>query len=48
LVNFACHATVMGGEPVYSADYAGPLTEALARHFGGTFAFLQGAAGKGH
>jgi neutral ceramidase len=45
LVNFACHATVMGGEPVYSADYAGPLTEALAGHFGGIFGFLQGAAG---
>jgi hypothetical protein len=45
LVNFACHATVMGGEPVYSADYAGPLTEALAGHYGGIFGFLQGAAG---
>jgi hypothetical protein len=45
LVNFACHATVMGGEPVYSADYAGPLTESLSGHFGGIFGFLQGAAG---
>ncbi len=45
LVNFACHTTVMGGEPVYSADFAGPLTEALAQHYGGAFAFLQGAAG---
>jgi hypothetical protein len=45
LVNFACHTTVMGGEPVYSADYAGPLTEALAGHYGGIFGFLQGAAG---
>lgn len=45
LVNFACHTTGMGGEPVYSADFAGPLTEALAQHYGGTFAFLQGAAG---
>jgi hypothetical protein len=45
LVNFACHTTVMGGEPVYSADYAGPLTEALSRQFGGIFGFLQGASG---
>lgn len=45
LVNFACHTTVMGGEPVYSADYAGPLTEALSEHLGGIFGFLQGAAG---
>jgi hypothetical protein len=35
----------MGGEPVYSADYPGPLTEALSRRYGGIFAFLQGAAG---
>jgi neutral ceramidase len=45
LVNFACHTTVMGGEPVYSADYAGPLTELLSKQFGGIFGFLQGAAG---
>ncbi len=45
LVNFACHTTVMGGEPVYSADYAGPLTDALQQRLGGVFAFLQGAAG---
>jgi neutral ceramidase len=45
LVNFACHTTVMGGEPVYSADYAGPLTEKLVQAYGGTFGFLQGAAG---
>jgi neutral ceramidase len=45
LVNFACHTTVMGGEPFYSADYAGPLTEALTRQSGGIFGFLQGAAG---
>ncbi|RPJ51754.1 MAG: hypothetical protein EHM21_01945 [Chloroflexi bacterium] len=45
LVNFACHTTVMGGEPVYSADYAGPLTETLSQKFGGIFGFLQGAAG---
>jgi len=45
LVNFACHTTVMGSEPFYSADYAGALTEALARRHGGIFGFLQGAAG---
>ena len=45
MVNFACHTTVMGGEPVYSADFAGPLTGLLSRRFGGIFAFLQGAAG---
>ena len=45
LVNFACHTTVMGAEPVYSADYAGMLTEALAARHGGIFGFLQGAAG---
>ncbi len=45
LVNYACHTTVMGQEPVYSADYAGALTEALAARHGGIFAFLQGAAG---
>lgn len=45
LVNFACHATVMGGEPVYSADYSGALVELLAREHGGVFGFLQGCAG---
>jgi len=45
LVSFSCHATVMGGEPVYSADYSGPLTERLAQVHGGVFAFLQGASG---
>ena len=45
MVNFACHTTVMGGEPVYSADFAGPLTGLLSKRYGGIFAFLQGAAG---
>lgn len=44
-VNFACHPTVMGGEAVYSADYPGPLTEALTARLGGIFGFLLGAAG---
>jgi len=45
LVNFACHPTVMGQEPVYSADYAGVLTEQLTARHSGIFGFLQGAAG---
>jgi neutral ceramidase len=45
LVNFACHPTVVAFDPVYSADFPGPLTEALAKRHGGTFAFLQGASG---
>jgi neutral ceramidase len=45
LVCFACHPTAMGFEPVYSADYPGVLTEALADRHGGAWGFLQGAAG---
>ena len=45
LVNYACHSTVMGGEPVYSADYSGPMMEVLSEHRGGIFGFLQGASG---
>ena len=45
LANFSCHTTVMGSEPVYSADYPGPLVGMLEDRFGGTFAFLQGASG---
>jgi len=45
LVNFACHTTVMGALPYYSADYPGPLREELERAVGGTWLFLQGAAG---
>jgi hypothetical protein len=45
LVAFACHTTLMGGLPFYSADYPGPLTDELARRLGGTWAFLQGAGG---
>jgi hypothetical protein len=45
LVDFACHTTVMGQEPVYSADFPGPLTRELSTRFGGTFAFLLGACG---
>jgi hypothetical protein len=45
LVDFACHPTAMGHEPVYSADYPGVLTEELEARHGGIFGFLIGAAG---
>src|SRR5918998_6928765 len=45
LVDFACHPTAMGHEPVYSADYPGVLTEELETRHGGVFGFLIGAAG---
>ncbi len=44
LVGFACHPTAMGHDAVYSADYAGALTEALEAQHGGTFGFVLGAA----
>jgi hypothetical protein len=45
LVNFTCHTTVGPDEPLYSADYPGPLTARLAQETGGIFGFLQGCAG---
>ena len=45
LVDFACHPTAMGHEPVYSADYPGVLTETLEHEHGGIFGFMIGAAG---
>jgi len=41
------HLPYHGGpdEPLYSADYPGPLTERLAAQYGGVFGFLQGCAG---
>jgi neutral ceramidase len=45
LVDFSCHPTAMGHDPVYSADYPGVLTEALESRHGGVFGFLLGAAG---
>ncbi|MGQ9552974.1 MAG: hypothetical protein ACUVWR_02555 [Anaerolineae bacterium] len=45
LVNFACHTTVTGGLPYYSADYPGPLIEEMQARLGSSFMFLQGAAG---
>ncbi|MGH2559404.1 MAG: hypothetical protein ACRDJH_10090 [Thermomicrobiales bacterium] len=45
LVGFACHPTVMMGQPVYSADYAGVLADELEARHGGVFGFLLGASG---
>jgi neutral ceramidase len=45
VVDFSCHPTAMGHDPVYSADYPGALTEALEARRGGTWGFLLGAAG---
>ena len=45
LVDFSCHPTAMGHDPVYSADYPGVTTEALEGRHGGVFGFLLGAAG---
>ncbi len=45
IVNFGCHTTTMYGVPVWSADFPGPLREALAHDVGGTFLYLTGAAG---
>jgi hypothetical protein len=45
VIDFSCHPTAMGHEPVYSADYPGVLTEAMEARRGGTWGFLLGAAG---
>lgn len=45
VVNFACHSTVMGSLPYYSADFSGALVESLQARLGGCFLFIQGAAG---
>jgi hypothetical protein len=45
VINFSCHPTAMGHDPVYSADYPGVLTEAMEARRGGTWGFLLGAAG---
>lgn len=46
LVNFNCHAVVMGAENVQvSADYPGALQAAVEKQAGGTCIFLQGACG---
>lgn len=45
LVNFAAHPTTMFSEPLYSASYIGPMTEALKAVHGGVFGFLYGLSG---
>lgn len=45
VIDFSCHPTAMGHDPVYSADYPGALTEALEARRGGIWGFLLGAAG---
>lgn len=44
-IDFSCHPTAMGHDPVYSADYPGVLTEAMEARSGGIWGFLLGAAG---
>jgi len=45
MVNYACHPTTMYSVPVWSADFIGPLTDALKEKHGCVFVFLQGASG---
>lgn len=45
VIDFSCHPTAMGHDPVYSADYPGVLTEAMETRRGGIWGFLLGAAG---
>ena len=45
VIDFSCHPTAMGHDPVYSADYPGVLTEAMEARHGGIWGFLLGAAG---
>jgi neutral ceramidase len=45
LVNFSCHPTVGMDEPLYSADYPGPMAARLARVYGAPFGFVNGACG---
>lgn len=44
-VAFSCHPTAVQTDPVYSADFPGPLTATLAARHGGVFSFIQGASG---
>lgn len=45
LVNFGCHPVTMYNVPAFSSDYPGRLLDAVEAHHGGTFVFLNGAAG---
>lgn len=46
VVGYACHTVAVGPDVLaYSADYAGPMREAVRAWTGGECAFLQGAGG---
>jgi hypothetical protein len=46
VVGFACHTVAVGPDVLaYSADFAGPMRDAVRRWTGGECVFLQGAAG---
>jgi hypothetical protein len=46
VVGFACHTVAVGPDVLaYSADYAGPMRDAVRAWTGGECVFLQGAAG---
>lgn len=45
IFNYACHPTLMYSVPAWSADFVGPLTEAMKARYGCTFAYVQGAMG---
>jgi hypothetical protein len=45
LVNFWCHPTTMYTEPVWSADFPGPMLDRLEQHFGGDWVHLTGPCG---
>lgn len=45
IVNFACHPTTMYSDKRYSADYPGPLRDALEARYAAPFVFANGAAG---
>jgi hypothetical protein len=45
LVNFWCHPTAMYNEPVWSADFPGPMLDRLEQQFGGDWVHLTGPCG---
>lgn len=45
LINFWCHPTTMYREPVWSADFPGPLLDRVEQRLGGDFVYLTGPAG---
>jgi len=44
-VHFACHATVVGTDPVYCSDFPGPLAAGLRERVNAPFGYLQGCCG---